>query len=259
MKGISIILLALVLGCHSRRLEITQLKFGDFERVAIEKNEVDTTYLIAKNPWVKQKYGELVFDTVSFLNWKFMDVGFVVYDSLGRIVVDKSIQGGDYKYFYDTLGILDSIVWRDWDVTPRYSSTYQFYPDSLVLLQRWTQGWYPRHIYKYKFNDIGELVEEEHTADNGRPIMYMSYEYDEGKMKIKDEKSFNDIGELVKESKTRLYYSSQSRLDSTVSAINSKDDGVYQMVTYYDSSGLKKQTVLMDTVTILYWHKKRSR
>lgn len=259
MKRISVVLLIFSLGCHSSELEITQLKFGDFERELIAKNHVDTTYLIAKNPWIKEKYGELVYgDRTEFFNWKFNDVGFVVYDSQGRLIADESMRGEDYKYFYDSMGIRDSIIWRDWDIFLRYRSAYQFYPDSLVLLQTWNEGRYTRHIHRHKFNDIGELIEEEVTEDSGRPITYRTYEYEDGKMKLKDEKSFDNEGNLVSETRTLLYYSNLSQLDSTVSTVNSKEEGVYKMVTYYDSTGLKKQTILMDTVTILYRHKKRN-
>jgi YD repeat-containing protein len=103
------------------------LKFGDFEREFIAKNKIDTTYIVAKNPTMKWKFGELlgssIDDTTQYLNWKFMDAGFVSYDSLGRTISDQSMRWRDYRYFYDSLGLLDSIVYRDWDVMPKYSST----------------------------------------------------------------------------------------------------------------------------------------
>ncbi len=48
-------------GCHSRQPQIEDLKFGDFEKDAIVKNRIDTTFLIVNNPGVKRKYGELVY------------------------------------------------------------------------------------------------------------------------------------------------------------------------------------------------------
>lgn len=263
MKRDSIILLLVVLGCHSKQLEIGQLQFGDFERKSLARHHIDTTYLIAKNPWAKYKFGELigssVNDTTEILNWKFMDVGFVVYDSLGRIISDESMRWEDYTYFYDSVGIVDSIVWRDWDVRPKYSSTYSFYPDSMVLLQKWFQRGGLRYIHRYEFGDNGEIIEEDSHAENGRPIMQVSYDYEDGKIKVKTESKYSRQGELDSKTKTHLYYSNQSRLDSTVSTVNSKEDGVYQMVTYYDSTGLKKLTILKDTITLLYRHTKRSR
>jgi hypothetical protein len=264
MKKTSILLAIVVLGCHSRQLKIEDLKFGDFEKVLIAKNKIDTTFLIAKNPVAKWKYGELVYgvnaDTTDFFNWKFMDVGFVVYDSLGRLIIDESMRWRDYRYFYDTFGILDSVVYRDWDVRPKYSSTYEFYADSLVLLQKWTQRGDIHHICRFKFNDKAELIEQyddDHENHSTRREAYRSFEYENGKMKSRNEKIFKK-GKLASETKTRLYYSNQSQLDSTVADVNS-EEGIFKMVTYYDTTGLKKQTVLMDTVTILYRHTKRVR
>jgi hypothetical protein len=265
MKNSFLLITIVVFGCHSRQLKIEDLKFGDFEKEGIAKNRVDTTFLIAKNPAVKWKYGELVYaidgDTTDFFNWKFMDVGFVVYDSVGRLIRDESMRWRDYRYFYDSLGILDSVVYRDWDVRPKYSSTYEFYADSLVLIQNWTERGDIHHICRFKFNDKGELIEQYDDDDENnstRREAYRSFEYDNGKMKSRNEKIFRK-GKLESETKTRMYYSNYSQLDSTVAEVNSKEEGIYKMVTYYDTTGLKTQTVLMDTVTILYRHTKRVR
>jgi hypothetical protein len=127
------------------------------------------------------------------------------------------------------------------------------------LLQKWIQGGSLHHVCRFKFNGEGELIEQYNNDDENHSserYTYRRFEYQNGKMKFKSENKYKN-GQLEFESKTQLYYSNQSRLDSTISDIKSKEEGNFKMVTYYDTSGLKKRAILMDTLTILYRHIKR--
>lgn len=258
-------ILILILGCATKpTLTVRELKFPDYEKDNLSLNNIDTTYFIGKNTLVKWSYGELVNgdanDTAKFFNWKFEKVGFVKYDSLGRAIRDETKRWKTYTYQYDDFGILNYIVYRDWDVTPKYKSTYTFLPDSLILYQHWTQDSKLHHVSKFLFNDEGLLTEEfNNDNDNTGNITrntHRIYQYTDGKLIIKKE-TIDIDGITDVETNTTLYYSGQSRLDSTVCQVQSKKEGSYKMVTYYDNLGLKLKTVLMDTVLIQYLHIKR--
>lgn len=257
-------------------LNVSDLKFADYEREAIALNHVDTTFLIAKSPFLKVGSGQLVSDydgdTVRFFNWKFADVGFVVYDSAGRMVSNHTDRWKTYWFEYDSAGIMHYVKFRDWDVVPKYSSSYKFYPDSLVLHQQWNdQGWKgsgprPHHVSTFRFNAYGQIISE-FNNDNGnmgniKRATYKTFDYENSQLKRIHEKCFiNDSLDYAKD--TELFFS-DSRLDSavaiisaSVSLIGEKVTGTYKMTTVYDSTGLKQRSVMMDSVVLFYRHTRR--
>lgn len=108
--------LLILVGCNHKDLKVRDLDFADYEREFINANQVDTTFLIGKNPIIKWNYGELVSSYASrttLNNWKFEDVGYVTYDSLGRLTSDNTKRYIDYEYSYDTAGVLNYVVFRN--------------------------------------------------------------------------------------------------------------------------------------------------
>ena len=270
MKRFGVVVLLILVGCNHTDLKVRDLDFADYEREFIHANQVDTTYLIGKNPIIKWNYGELVssyLSSTTLNNWKFEDVGYVTYDSLGRLTSDRAKRYKDYKYSYDTAGILNYVAFRDWDVMPEYSSTYQFYTDSSVLYHDWKrEGWqsgepFHSHTSIFRFNNQGQVIHEfTDNTDNTDGLTkrtYKKFDYSDSRLKFKEEKVIID-DTLDYRQNMELFYSKTGVLDSTVSRIFSKTDGQYRMVTFYDDKGLKSKTILMDTVVILYRHVKRN-
>ena len=270
MKKPYVVILLVFLNCGCKTdLTIRDLKFADYERESIAANKVDTTYLIAKNPFIKWSYGELIpsniGDTTRFMNWRFEDVGFVTYDSLGRLVCDESKRWKTYSYLYDSAGILNFTIYREWDVRLEYSSTYKFFPDSLVLHQNWRdQGWQmqgpqQQHISIFRFNSQGQLIHEFNDNDNTVGITratHRIFNYKNSKLRMIEEQILvNDSVSFRRD--TELFFSINGKLDSTVAEIYSKNDGQYKMVTMYDNQGLKSKSILMDSLVILYRHTRR--
>jgi hypothetical protein len=269
MKRFGVLILLILSGCNHKDIKVRDLDFADYERESVQLNKVDTTYFIGKNPRIKWNYGELVSSYASrttLNNWKFEDVGYVTYDSLGRLTSDNAKRYKDYEYSYDTSGVLNYVIFRDWDVRPKYNSTYRFYTDSLVMYQNWNhQGWqksrpFHSHTSIFRFNNQGQVIHEftDNTDNTGGIIKrtYKKFDYSNSQLKFKEEKVFID-DTLDYQQNMELFYSKTGILDSTVSKVFSKDDGLYKMVTFYDDKGLKSKSVLMDTIFILYRHIKR--
>jgi YD repeat-containing protein len=204
-------------------------------------------------------------DTTRLYDRQFYATGFLVYDSLGRLVCDKTERWRTYRYQYDSSGILNHITFRDWDVTPKYRSTYTFYPDSLVLYQYWKDHEGPHHKSIFRFDDLGHLIRE-YNDDNRNTggitrKTFRGFEWVNDTLKTIDEKTFvNDS--LHYHCSTKLHYK-KGKINSAIAEIDSKDNnswrmtGKYKMITTYDTAGLRAQSVLADSIIIKYRHTKR--
>lgn len=264
-------------GCSTKRdLTVSDLMFADYEREAIALNNVDTIFRVAKSPFLKVGSAQLLsdydVDTAQFSTWKFEDVGFETYDSKGRMVCNQTDRWKSYWFDYDSAGVMHCMKFRDWDVVPRYGSSYEFYPDSLVLHQQWYEqardnnGPIPHHVSIFRFNGQGQLIaafdNDSGTMDNIKRETYKTFDYENSRLKRIHEKCFvNDAIDYAKD--TELYFSN-TKLDSTVAITRSsavrlgeKVTGTYKMTTVYDSTGLKQRSTLMDSVVIFYRHTKR--
>ena len=237
MKRFGVLILIILSECNDKDIKVRDLDFADYERESVRLNKVDTTYFIGNNPRIKWNYGELVSSYASrttLNNWKFEDVGYVTYDSLGRLTSDNAKRYKDYEYSYDTSGVLNYVIFRDWDVRPKYSSTYKFHTDSLVLYQDWKdQGWQKsglRHSHTsiFRFNEQGRLIHEfTDNTDNIRNITkrtYRKFDYSNSRLKFKEEKVIID-DTLDCQQNIEFFYSKAGILDSTVSKIYSKEEG----------------------------------
>lgn len=268
MKRIWPLSLFIVLSCNNTDLTLHDLNFADYEREAIKANEVDTIYFMAKNPDVKMGYGDLIptwGDGMKRLyNWKYEDVGFYVYDSLGRLVHERAIYNRQYSY--DSTGVLNYIIFHDYDVIQKYSSTYHFNKDSMVIRQRWdVQGWHgdrPTYHHKsiFRFDSKGLLVyefnDDNYNTGGRTTTIQRNYKYESEKLRSEEELvSVNDTLRLRKI--THIFNRPSGKIDSTVSEIYHKDSSHYKFVTLYDSSGLKSKSIVKDSITILYRHTKR--
>lgn len=269
MKKILAALLILT-SCSDRELTVRDLVFPDFERLFIQKNNIDSTIYLGKNPHVKWVFGNSIatWDTVGFLNWKFQPVGHLCYDSMGRVIKDDTERYDTFRYGYDSLGILNFRNCQYWDIRWVMNSTYKFSPDSLIMHQYWTLRSDLYYTARFKFNSNGYLIEEfNDDRDNNGGITrttLRSYEYAKDRL-IKMTEQIHRNSQLVSHSSLDIYYDKDNILDSTVFYIDSDtiDDGYdeskgkYKMATYYDNHGLRVRSILKDTLEIRYRHVRR--
>jgi hypothetical protein len=268
MKKILIAIFILT-SCSDRELTIKDLVFPDFERPFISKNNVDSTIYIGKNPYVKFVFGNTIptWDSVGFFNWKFLPLGHLCYDTLGRVIENDTERYDTFKYGYDSIGILNYRNCFYTDIRWIMNSTYRFNPDSLTMYQYWNL---PSGLYytsRFKFNSKGYLIEEfnddrDNTGGITRTTL-RSYEYDDRRL-VKMIEQIHRNRQIVSHSSLDIYYDKDNRLDSTVFHIDSDttrgysdSKGKYTMVTYYDSAGLRSRSILKDTVEIRYRHARR--
>jgi hypothetical protein len=234
------------ISCSTRQPpSIGDLKFNDFERQAIAKNSVDTTFLIATN-------------------WSLRDgtdtIGAVCYDKTGRVIADYSNKWESFKYSYDSLGFPKYRYYRDFDVPLEFKPTYSFNADSLILHQKWTGDY--TYTCKYFFNSEGfllQILSDDSDNRSGKRLVTTTYGYGQDKKLLKETEIIKKDDKLEQEKVTTFFYSTDNVLDSTHSEINSADEGKFEVVTYYDEQGLKVKTIKQDSLEVRYIHHIRSR
>lgn len=185
-------------------------------------------------------------------------VGIIVYDSLGRQIFNKTEPYVFNRYHYDTLGIVDSRVFHDWDIRITYNSQYTFKPDSLILDQDWYTVRNEHHFSKFQFDNLGRLIQEVNNDDYNEvtdKVTLRIYKYVKNKL-VEQTETVCSYEKSLLDRTTNFYYSTDHDLDSTVIHFSS-DNTAYRMVTHYDTLGLRAKSILNDTAVILYQHSVR--
>lgn len=231
--------------CSTRQpMGIGDLKFCDFERQAIAKGSVDTTFLVSTN-------------------WSLRDgrdtIGAICYDTTGRVLADYSNKWESFKYSYGSMGFPRYRYYRDFDIRLEFKPTYSFKPDSMILYQTWT-GQYT-YTCKYFFDSEGRLLKilnDDPDNRSGKRSVTTTYRYNQEKKLIQETEIIKRDDKLEQEKVTSFFYSTDNVVDSTRSDVNSADEGKFKVVTYYDDQGLKLKTIKQDSLEIRYVHHKRS-
>ena len=248
-----------MLGCKQKPLlEIQDLKFVNIDKNAIVLNQIDTTYLISDF----KLYGYGRTDTF----------GYNVYDLRGNLIVEWRNNGGwgyNIDFSYDSN---DLVIYKayDTDFLRRFNITYKYIPDSLLLYQYWSDG---DPYCLFYFNEKGILVNSLQFAyDDGNGSETRSvYNYDNSgkliekidsgydyriyEMKFRRKIHGNEISSF---NSTKYFYTGQ-KPDSLITTYYIQDNpkNNYTSKTYFNESGLRYKTILMDTIITTYLHKSR--
>lgn len=252
-------LLPIIFGCKQKSLlEIQDLKFANIEKNAIALNQIDTTYLIS--------------DFKLFGYGKTDTFGYNAYDLSGNLIMEwrNGGWGYDIEFTYDSN---DLVIYKayDTDFLRQFNITYKFISDSLLLYQYWSAG---APYCLFYFNEKGILVNSlQYTYDdgNGSSETRSVYNYDNsGKLieKIDSgydhriyEMKFRRIfhGNEISSSNITKYFYTDKKLDSLITTYYIQDNpkNNYTSKTYFNESGLRYKTILMDTIITTYLHKSR--
>jgi YD repeat-containing protein len=237
-------ILLLGLSCSARGpVNVNALKFPDFERQAIAKNSVDTTFLISTN-WSLRNSSDTI--------------GAVCYDTAGRIIADYSNKWESFKYSYDSLGFPQYRYYRDFDVPLEFKPMYSFKSDSMILYQTWTGDY--TYTCKFFFDSEGNLLKtlnDDPDNKSGNRAVTTTYTYSQDNKLIKETEIIKKDDKLEQHKVTSFFYSKNNVADFTRSEI-SADEGNFKVVTYYDDRGLKVKTIKQDSLEIRYIHHRRS-
>ncbi len=256
---LSFYLLPFIFGCKQKSLlEIQDLKFVNIEKNAIVLNQIDTTYLISDF----KLYGYGKTDTF----------GYNVYNKRGNLITEwrYGFMGPPMStYLYDSN---DLVVHKEYstDYWLRFDVTYKFIPDSLLLYQYWSDG---APVSCFWFNEKGLLIRSKDNIHGGWASEIIStFEYDDGNNLVRkvEKPNYRRVEELELRKNyfergissydiTEYFYNGQ-KLDSVITKYYIEDNpqNNYTSKTYFNESGLRYKTILMDTIITTYLHKSRS-
>lgn len=149
-----LLILTVILACaHDNRMDLSDLRFPDPERLNSKRNQVDTTFLYyARTDGTEDMY-------------------YQTFDEEGRIVCDSTQPYVSTTFYYNHIGLLARRVITRSRSTFVDSLTYRFDQDSLILEQSWPSS---NIRYKFYFNDDGRLLQslrfDESGNENGTQV-----------------------------------------------------------------------------------------
>ena len=220
-----IIFIFIISSCNNQtEVRLIDLKFPSPDKDGVLTNLVDSTILVSE------------------YNSRKDTIGLITYDSVGHILYDGR-QYDTYKYQYDSFGLVQRRWWRDWDVYLEFEASYDYYPDSLLLVQHWT-GDYP-YTTRFKFDSNGYLIEES-TDDPGNRMHVRRgitiYEYNNDHELVNKKETILYESRVVEQTNMSVFYTNR-KIDSIVTIINSDRWGLSKIVDHYYTNGLKKLTL----------------
>lgn len=237
----------MLMSCNKdRKLTLSDLKFPTADE-AVRSNNIDTTFMVSGEPGSSAGGPDTI--------------GMIVYDTLGRIIADRSNLRESFEYGYDVFGDISYKVHRDHDISYRLNAAGDFNVDSTLLTKQWLDSANVcRYITISRFNAKGWLAKEtkenKDSLDKWSYVRELMYTQD---AKLKGEKLTEKYnGGVTSQKLTRFYYSPANKLDSVITHDRS-GMGTLRIVHYYNDLGLRTRTVEHDSVmrTIQYIHHKR--
>lgn len=224
---------------------------------------IDTVYLVMGNSIRLQSRWDNEGDTL----------GLLIFDSEGRLS-SRINPFENFSYHYDSAGLLDSVRWRDWDITNHFVVKYDVSEDSLIIKQIYSDIFDRKNryelVYIYRFNKHGLLINKEfpaahwskniwdyiiykraldqkalHKPDTTLSRITYKYLYDTHNRILNIETWSNSMQFTGRISNEVFYYS--SHLDSS---ILSYDYLKYRVKRYFDTRGLERQRLYADSLKV---------
>jgi hypothetical protein len=230
--------------CKQRQLKVIDLKFADFENQQIERNRVDTMFLISKSdaPCLSGS------DTV----------GYQAYDCVGNLLAQKETgpNGNLASCKYDSVCLLKHKTYNT-DFAAEYDMAYRFDPDNGVLYQYWRGSTNDTSIFK--FDGSGNLVEDVGCSDvdSGRQFHYRTnYSYNAAGQLTQKKRVLLVSPEILQEleqvyqraistADTTDFYYARNKLEYTITSFDYDLHPTlnYSSKTYYNDKGLREMTI----------------